>query len=91
METSIKQSISQKIVYAGSQRLMPIILATQEAEIRWFAVQVNCELSRLTVREALSQKTLHKNRGGGVAQGEDPAFKPQYHTHKKSLNIFIRS
>jgi hypothetical protein len=29
------------------------------------------------VRETLSQKTLHKNRAGGVAQGEGPEFKPQ--------------
>jgi hypothetical protein len=28
------------------------------------------------VRETLSQKTLHKNRAGGVAQGEGPEFKP---------------
>jgi hypothetical protein len=29
------------------------------------------------VHETLSQKTLHKNRADGVAQGEDPVFKPQ--------------
>jgi hypothetical protein len=29
------------------------------------------------------EKTLHKNRSGGVAQGEDPEFKPQY--HKKEI------
>jgi hypothetical protein len=29
------------------------------------------------------KKTLHKNRAGGVAQGEDPEFKPQYHKKKK--------
>jgi hypothetical protein len=28
--------------------------------------------------KTLSQKTLHKNRSGGVAQGEGPEFKPQY-------------
>jgi hypothetical protein len=33
------------------------------------------------VLETLSQKTLHKNRAGGVSQGEGPEFKPQYHTH----------
>jgi hypothetical protein len=26
-----------------------------------------------------SRKTLHKNRAGGVAQGEGPELKPQYH------------
>jgi hypothetical protein len=30
------------------------------------------------VRGTLSRKTLHKNRAGGVAQGEGPEFKPQY-------------
>jgi hypothetical protein len=29
----------------------------------------------------LSQKTFHKNRAGGVAQGEGPDFKSQYDTH----------
>jgi hypothetical protein len=35
------------------------------------------------VREILTQKTLHKNRAGGVVQGEDPEFKLQYHKKKK--------
>jgi hypothetical protein len=30
----------------------------------------------------LEKNTLQK-RAGGVAQGVDPEFKPQYHTHKK--------
>jgi hypothetical protein len=33
---------------------------------------------RQIVCETLFQKTLHKNRAGGVAQGEGPEFKPQY-------------
>jgi hypothetical protein len=36
------------------------------------------------VLETLSWKTLHKNRACGVAQGEGPEFKPQYHQKKKS-------
>jgi hypothetical protein len=32
---------------------------------------------------SLSQKTHHKNRAGGVAQGEGPDFKPQY---RKKIN-----
>jgi hypothetical protein len=35
------------------------------------------------------EKTLHKNRAGGVAQGEDPEFKPQYHTYKIIIIIKI--
>jgi hypothetical protein len=33
--------------------------------------------------KTLSQKTLHKNRAGGVAQGEGHKFKPQYRKKKK--------
>jgi hypothetical protein len=32
--------------------------------------------------KTLSQKALHKNRAGGVAQGEGPEFKPQYQKKK---------
>jgi hypothetical protein len=52
---------------------MPLILATQEAEIRRIVVQSS---PRQIVCEILSQKTLHKNRAGKVAQGEGPKFKP---------------
>jgi hypothetical protein len=55
---------------------MPVILATQEAEIRRIFVQSRL---RQIVRETLSQKTFHKNRAGGVTQGEDP----QYQKKKK--------
>jgi hypothetical protein len=62
---------------------MPVILATQEAAIRRISVQQN--QPRQIVCETLSQKTLHKNRAGGVAQGEGPEFpkfKPQYYKNK---------
>jgi hypothetical protein len=55
---------------------MPVILPTQEAEIRRIAIQSQ---PGQIVSETLSQKTLHKNRACGVAQGEGPEFKPQYH------------
>jgi hypothetical protein len=61
---------------------MPIILATQEAEIRRIAVQSQ---PRQIVHKILSRKTLsQKNWAGGVAQGE---VKPQYHKKKKTLSI----
>jgi hypothetical protein len=53
---------------------MPVILATQE--IRRITVRSQ---PGQTVREILSQKTLHKNKAGGVAQGESLEFKPHYH------------
>jgi hypothetical protein len=59
---------------------MPVILATQEAEIRRITVQSQ---PRQTVRETLSQKTLSQKKwAGGVAQGKGPEFKPQYHQKK---------
>jgi hypothetical protein len=69
---------------AGCQWLTPIILATQEAEIRKMMVQSQ---PGQIVCKTLSQKKpfTQKNRAGGVAQGEGPGFKPQY---CKKKNIF---
>jgi hypothetical protein len=55
--------------------LMPVILATQEAEIR--RIVVRSQPGQI-LHKTLSQKTFHKNRTGGVAQSECPQFKPQY-------------
>jgi hypothetical protein len=41
------------------------------------------QINRL--RNLIWIKTLHKNRTGGVAQGEGPEFKPQYHKKKKKV------
>jgi hypothetical protein len=52
---------------------MPLILATQEAEIRRIAVGSQPEQ---IVLETLSRKPLsQKNWAGGVAQGEGPELK----------------
>jgi hypothetical protein len=61
--------------------LMPVILATQEAEIR--RIMVGSQ-PRQIVCETLSRKTLHKNRAAGVVQGEGPEFKFQYHKNKQN-------
>jgi hypothetical protein len=50
---------------------------------------------RQIVLETLSRKTLHKNRAGGVAQGEGPEFKLQYSKKKKkeycsNISLIIR-
>jgi hypothetical protein len=53
----------------------PVILTTQEADIRRIAVRSQ----RKWFTNPYSQKTLSKTKwAGGVAQGEDPQFKPQY-------------
>jgi hypothetical protein len=67
---------------AGRQWLTPVILAAQEAEIRSLFVQSQ---PRKKAQETLISKTLHKNRAGGVAQGEGPEFKPQYRKKKKRI------
>jgi hypothetical protein len=46
---------------AGYQRFTPIILATQEAEIR--RIMVRSQPGQI-VHETLSRKILHKNRAG---------------------------
>jgi hypothetical protein len=59
---------------------MPVILATQEAEIR--RIMVQSQPGKI-VRETLSRKTLHKNRAGRVTQGEGPEFNPTPAKKKK--------
>jgi hypothetical protein len=53
----------------------PVILATQEAEIRRITVWGQ---PGQIVHETLSGKNPSQKRAGGVAQGVGPKFKPQY-------------
>jgi hypothetical protein len=66
---------------------MPVILATQEAEIKRIAVQSQL---RQIVHETLSRKNPSQKWAGGVAQGEGPEFKPQYCKKKKKREKIIR-
>jgi hypothetical protein len=67
---------------AGCLWLTPVILATQEAEIRRIVVRSQ---PREIVLETLSQKNPSQKRTGGVAQAVGPEFKP--HTEKKKIQV----
>jgi hypothetical protein len=60
--------------------LAPVILATQEAEIR--RIRVRSQPGQI-VPKTLSWKHPTQNKPGGVAQGTGPEFKPQYHEEEE--------
>jgi hypothetical protein len=60
---------------------MPVILATQEAEI-WRITVVWSQPGEVVLK-TLSQKNPSQKRAGGVAQGVGPEFKLQYQKKKK--------
>jgi hypothetical protein len=60
--------------------LTPVILATQEAQIRRIAVR---RQPGQIVCETLSQKKPSQKWASRVAQGVGPEFKPQYHKNKE--------
>jgi hypothetical protein len=68
-------SYIRNINRAGHQALTPVVLGTQEAEIKRTAVRSQ---PGQIVYKTLSQKTPHKKRAAGMAQGIGPKFKPQY-------------
>jgi hypothetical protein len=70
----------RKLRHARRLWLTLIILATQETEIGRIAIRSQ---SRKIVCKTISQKNLSQKRTGGVAQGVDPEFKPQYHKKRK--------
>jgi hypothetical protein len=61
---------------------MPIILVTQESEIRGIMVQsqpgqIVCEI--LSKKKNQKKKKKPQKWAGGVVQGVGPEFKPQHH------------
>jgi hypothetical protein len=60
--------------------LRPVIPATQKAEIRRITVQSQSQAN--SSQDPISKNPSQK-RAGGVAQDEDPEFKPQYCKKKK--------
>jgi hypothetical protein len=73
--TSIRNSFQKKLKQAGCWWLVPVILATQEAEIRRITVR-----SQRVPRDHITKIGLVR-----VAQGIGPEFKTQY--HKKKINL----
>jgi hypothetical protein len=63
-----------KVLTATCLWLTPVILPTQEAQIRRIMVQSQ---HRQTVLKILSQKNPSQKRAGGVAQGVGPEYKSQ--------------
>jgi hypothetical protein len=63
-----------------------VILATQEAEIRRFAVQSQ---SRQIIHKTLSQKHPSHKRAGVVDQRVGPEFKPQYGKYNGGVMVLI--
>jgi hypothetical protein len=54
---------------------MPVVLATQEAEIRKTAVQ--SQPGQLVQETSSQKKNPSQKRAGGMAQSIGPEFKPQ--------------
>jgi hypothetical protein len=68
--------ILKPIAVGCHQWLTPVILATQEADIRRIRVQ------NQPGQTASLEKNPSQKRAGGVAQGVGPEFKPQYYEKK---------
>jgi hypothetical protein len=66
---------------AGRQWFIPILLATQETEIRRPSVPSQ---ARQIVLETPISKIPNTKRAGGVAQDVSPEFKPQYRKTNKT-------
>jgi hypothetical protein len=68
------------VKYSWALVLISVIPTTQEAAIRRIAVQSQPWAN--SSRDPILKKKPSQKRAGGVAQGVDPEFKPQYHKKK---------
>jgi hypothetical protein len=76
MGDSSTSSMIIKQETAGHWWLTPIILATQEAKFR--RTLVRSQPWAKSAQAPIFKKLITK-RAGGMTQGVDPEFKPQYH------------
>jgi hypothetical protein len=72
--------------HTGYRWLTPVILATQEAEIR--RIKIRRQPWQNSSTRPYVQKPLHKESVGEVTQGEGPEFKHQFWKKKKSFHLF---
>jgi hypothetical protein len=83
--------INQKLIYAGRWWLAPVILGTQETEIRRIEIRrivVQSQPQQIVPQDLIS-KIHNTNRASRVTRDVGPVFKPQY--WKKNLfMLFLR-
>jgi hypothetical protein len=74
------ESHKHSLTAAGHWWFTPVILASQETEISRIH---SSKPARTNTSQDPMLKILNTKRAGGVAQGVDPEFKPQYRKKKK--------
>jgi hypothetical protein len=79
----LKLSVETKLINQPVAGYPPVILASQQAEIR--RIMVGSQPGQI-VHETLSRKHPIQKRVGGVAQNVGPEFKSQY-CQKKLIQI----
>jgi hypothetical protein len=77
-----KEKEERRKTHAGCLWLTPVILASQEAEIR--KIMVQSQLGQIVHENLSKKKKPSQKRAGGVAQGTDSEFKPQYQKKQKT-------
>jgi hypothetical protein len=88
----IGRNCLKKVQIARCWWLTPVLLPTQEAEIRRITVRsqpgqiVQEALSQKKKKERKKKRKKSQKRAGGAAQGTDTKFKPQYFKKKKGMN-----